>query len=699
MTTMARTAAAFLVVTVLTPVVTAGVALAASIFLPLPATLPDAKPTIASQISHVYDADGNEIALFREFETSIPVERADIPQVLKDAVVAAEDRSFYQHGGVDLRGTLRALWADVRSGGAVQGGSTITQQYVKNAYTGNEQSISRKIHEAILASQLDRQLSKEDILFKYLSTIYLGEGAYGVGAAAETYFRKPVSQLTLSEAALLAGLIPAPSRYSPRVNPDLAEEKRLIVLDAMLDVGSITQEVHDAAVAEKPTVFPPQQLQSTQPWFTDYLARFLEAHLPGGRDQLYRGGLRIYTTLDPRSQLLAQAAVLEQLDGTDPELQMALVAVEPPTGFVRAIVGGRDFNTSQVNSALGADGGGSDRQPGSAFKPFVLATAFDQGVSPSKRYSGAPHETPGKTFENSGGASYGNLDLRTATWKSVNTVFTRLIEDVGVEDTMAMASRLGVSMPAFDPALYGLSVALGAVDVSPLEMASAYGVFANHGRRAEPTPVFQVVGPDGGLVLDYSHAPEQAQQVVKEEVADNVTDVLQGVLTSGTAAGKGINRPAAGKTGTTDDYGNAWFVGYTPTLSTSVWMGYRNPSTPLEDIHGRRGGVVGGSFPAETWQQFMKAALENVPATQFADPAPIRPIADVSQREARQGFDAGEARYPSETDPGGPYVYEIDPPSAELPTTTSSTTTSTTTPGGGGGGGGSSTTTFTLLPP
>jgi len=683
-------AIAFAVTVFFTPVACVAVVLATLIFLPLPATLPEPKPGVEARVTHVLDSAGNEIAVFKQFETSIPVDQASIPQVLKDAVVAAEDKNFYQHGGVDVGSTLRALWDDLRNRSVVQGGSTITQQYVKNAFTGGERTIGRKVREAILASQLDRKLDKDTILYRYLSTIYFGGGAYGVGAAAQTYFRKPVSELNLSEAALLAGVIPSPSRYSPLVAPDVAEQRRRLVLDLMLQQHKIDQAAHDLAAAapvwlaangDPPgpatIVYPPEQQQSTQPWFTDYVHAWLEANLPGCQPNacplLDAGGLRVVTTLDPRLQQAATEEVARTMGDNDPELQMSLVAVEPPTGYVRAMVGGRDYGYSQVNTAL------TPRQPGSAFKPFVLATAFDQGIPPTKVYSGAPLTIGDTTIHNYGGESFGNITLRDATWHSVNGVYARLILDVGVDKTMAMAQRLGADMPPYDPSVYGASVALGVIDVSPLQMASAFGVFANHGKRAVPTPVLQVFGPDGHLIIDNTHSADNATQVVSSVVADNVTDVLRGVLTSGTAQGKGLgDQPAAGKTGTAEDAANAWFVGYTPTLSTAVWMGHLHcgagPQCGMHGINGVRE-VTGGTIPASTWQRFMKRALEGVPVTDFGEPPPIQSFADAAKRAARGGFDPGPRRYPRAADDGGPYVDTVPAPVATPPTT--STTTST----------------------
>jgi penicillin-binding protein 1A len=717
-----RALAALGIVGFLTPVVSAGVALSALVFLPLPATLPEPALTVESQVTRILDSELNEIAVLREFETRTPVAAEDIPQVLEDAVIAAEDRNFYSHGGVDVRGTLRALWTDLRTGEAAQGGSTITQQYVRQAYdeVGTDRSIARKIREAILASQLDRQVDKDEILHRYLDTIYFGEGAYGVGAAANTYFRKPVSELTLSEAALLVGVIPAPSAYSPRDHHESAETKRRLVLDAMLEVGSITPEQHAAASAESiwllgawgpppdavPHTFvhPPLSQQSDRPWFTDYVRRWIEQSrlidgcVPGDCPPLTRGGLTIVTTLDPRAQDAAEQEVAELLEGTYPTLEAAVVAVEPPTGFVRAMVGGRDFSTSQVNTAV------RRRQTGSSFKPIVLAEAFEQGIRPEATYSGGPYASPdGYAPQNYGGARYGNMTLRSATTNSVNTAFVRLIEDVTVRETFDMATRLGLAMPPVDWSRstpnflvdpdsppdaatgYGLSTALGVVGSSPLEMASAYGVFANHGKRAEPTPVLQVIAPDGEVLVDNTAAAEDAEQVIAPEIADNVTDVLRGVVTDGTAAGRGLpDRPAAGKTGTAQNNANAWFVGYTPTLSTAVWMGYvdcgAGERCAMRNIRGVRQ-VTGGSLPARTWQAFMTRALDGVPVTEFTEPAPIPDIRDEAERRQRGGFDPGRRRYPAQALGAGDYVEGAGDASVEAPTTSTSSTTSTTAPG------------------
>ena len=722
-----RAVALFLLCSAAVPLGVTATILATFIFAPLPATIPDPKTLSASQVSVVLDANGEEIGQFREFEQNIPVKAEDIPQHLKDAVVTAEDRNFYSHGGVDVRGSARALLADLRSQQLAQGGSTITQQYVKNAYTGSERTFIRKVREAILASQLDRQFDKEDILFKYLSTIYLGEGTYGVGAASESYFRKPVSQLTLSESAMIAGLIPAPSRYEPRGNPELAEQKRMVVLNSMLGVGKITQQQYDEVAPQKvwlaskgappgpaTVVFPPQQQHSKYPYFVDYVGRYLIAKY--GPAAVFKGGLRIQTTLEPEIQEAAERTIAAQLKGTKSPLEMSLVAVEPPTGYVKALVGGREFTQSQVNLALGGcpripsdprikvevrapcwdgeavSGGGLGRQPGSAFKPFVLATAFAKGMAPTKTYS-APavfripncRPTPGSdcTIGNSEGGGGGSANLRTATVKSINTVYAQLVRDVGCKETAEMAKKLGIESSWYSPQFHTCSgsYALGVIDVSPLNMAASYGVFANRGVKVASTPVLKVVNAKGEVLED--NTKPKGERVVEEVVADNVTDIMKGVITNGTATRANIGRPAAGKTGTGQNYTNAWFVGYTPTLSTAVWMGYSDSqSKPLVGIKGNRR-VFGGTIPATAWREFMQSALKDVPVTDFSEPAPIKPLADALDRQARAGIDPGAKRNVAGTDDGGPYVVEPAPPTVEPPTTT----TSTTEPDGGGGGG------------
>jgi penicillin-binding protein 1A len=652
------------------------------VFLPLPAALPEPDLSTPSQATKILDVDGEEIADLRRFDQNIQFEQDDIPQVLKDAVISSEDRSFYDHGGVDPRGTLRALWADLRNQEVVQGGSTITQQYVKKAYVGEDRTISRKVREAILAGQLDRQVDKEEILHGYLSLVYMGDGAYGVGSAAQNYFRKPLSELNASEAATLVGIIPAPSAWNPRENPEGAESRRKSVLSQMLGEGYLTQKEHDEAASQElwseasgepegpaTIVYNPQEVQNKYPFFVDYVRRYLTAKY--GEERVFNGGLTVQTTLSQDMQRQAEETVNGTLGQTDPPLEMSLVSVEPQTGYVKALVGGRDFTKAQVNLALGGcparpvdaqgepmeveveptcwnedtvTGGGTGRQPGSSYKPFVLAAAYEQGISPDTVYPApstwSPPNCTGegcviRNYESQGG---GSANLKRATAQSYNTVYAPLIRDVGLEhdgtvktgfvDTAEVAKRMGVTSSYYASGFHqtGGNYSLGVIDVSPLEMASAYGIFANRGMRQTPTPVVKVVDTEGEVLED--NTARQPQRVLDEAVADNVTDALTDVVTSGTGTAADIGRPVAGKTGTSEAYTNAWFVGYTPSLATSVWMGYSD--TPRTIRYPGVGTVSGGSIPTQAWAEFMEGALEDVEPTEFSEPAPISaPVRDI----------------------------------------------------------------------
>ncbi|MDQ3947405.1 MAG: transglycosylase domain-containing protein, partial [Actinomycetota bacterium] len=609
---------------IVTPALTAATvatALATYVFMPLPATLPpEERSQPEARASTVYAIDGTPIGQFRGAEQQTSLSPEDIPDTVRRAVVAAEDRRFFSHRGIDWWAIGRALVADVQAGHIVQGGSTITQQLVKTLYTGGERSWGRKGREALLAIRLERAYPKEEILARYLNTVYLGDSTFGVEAASQSYFRKPAKDLTLSEAALLAGVIPAPSLYSPRTHPEVAEQRRQLTLDKLERYGMAAPAEVAQARAERPTVHPPPKPESRFPYFMDYLRVYL-LHVKGyPADLIYSGGLRIETTIDPRLQAAAEAAVARLDRPDDPEA--AMVALEPQTGFVRALVGGRNWGASQVNLALGRLGGGTGRQAGSAFKTFVLAGAFQAGIGPDKRYR-APSSIRPRGFDkpvgNYGGASYGSADLRTATWKSINTVFVQLIVDVGIRETAELAKRLGIDGIDLDEKLYGV-MAIGTQETSALEMASAYGVFANRGVKVGATPVLTITDPKGKFVED-NREPD-GERVLDEVVADNVTNVLEGVIAKGTARRADIGRPAAGKTGTSQNWENAWFVGYTPTLSTAVWMGQPHANVAMHNVHGVAS-VTGGTLPAMIWHDFMAEAVKDVEPLPFATPGKL----------------------------------------------------------------------------
>ena len=712
-------------------------ALAIVLFTPVPVTIPARKLQPVIQPSEVYDANGDLITVFRKVEQNIPTKQSDIPLVLKHAVVAAEDKRFYTHNGVDAIGLVRAVRRDLQKKEAEQGASTITQQLVKAVYYPDDpaevadpstSSLKRdadrawkKLRIAMIANRLDRRMPKDTILFEYLSNIFFGNGAYGVGAASQTYFRKNVTELTISEAATLAGIIPAPSKYEPRGNLSNAEFKRQATLRQMREQGFIASAEYSDALAQTlwvetdgppppgqrvTLVYGPREVVTKYPYFVDYVRRYLISRY--GEATVYGGGLKIQTTLDPALQDEAEATAAKTLKGTKAPLEMSIVSVEPLTGFVKALVGGRDFYASggQVNLALGdcptpealkkllkgkspklaptctgrnyVDGGGSGRSPGSSIKPIVLAAAFAQGVPPTQVISGAPYVDPrckkavkGCVINNYEGGAYGAVDLRTATVKSINTVYARLGYDiVGIENVAKMAQRLGITSAWYDPARHGPSYSLGGIDVSPLEMAAAYSVFAGRGLRAPATPIISIVNSTGKVLEDNTQS--EPKQVLGQAVADNVNSVLQGVVTGGTGTRAALgDRPVAGKTGTSQGYGNAWFVGYTPTLSTAVWMGYKDRPRPLLGIKGV-GRVAGGTIPAQTWAAYMKLAMQGVPITTFDEPAPIKrppkaasPI-EVAKRKARLGLDAGVRRQAAAT-PTQHFEQPLDAPPVAAP--------------------------------
>lgn len=560
------------------------------------------------QSTIITDRNGNQLVKLYAEENRQDVDLRKMPTHLKQAVIATEDRRFYEHEGVDPLGILRALMTDVMTKSVAQGGSTITQQYVKQAFVTSERTLKRKLQEAILAQKIESKYSKDEILERYLNTIYFGHGSYGVESAARTYFGKSVESLSPAESAMIAGVIKSPARYSPYLEPENALSRRNTVLKQMLDQGYIDEATYATAKATPVTVAGIKSRTALAPYFVEWVKEQLVEKY--GERMVYRGGLKVTTTIDMKAQAAAEASIRSNLDRKD-DPSAALVSLDPETGAIVAMVGGRDFASQQFNVATQGK-----RQPGSAFKTFVLATALDDGVSPERSYaSGAMKLAVGDQVWSVTGAhgSAKTMRLRQATEQSVNSVYAQLILQVGADEVVETAEKLGISkgitpVPA---------IALGGLEkgVSPLDMAEAYGTLAAGGMHAEPYGIARVTDAKGKELFRVSPKPDKA---LDPAVAYLTTDILKGVISRGTGKSAAIGRPAAGKTGTTQQYRDAWFVGYTPDLVTAVWVGYPDAQREMTNVHGRA--VTGGSFPANIWAQFMKNALKGVEEHEFTRP-------------------------------------------------------------------------------
>lgn len=609
---------AFVLLVVSLVIVLAGAATAVAVVRSWLTELPDYESPEAfevAQATKIYSADGVLLArLYLENRTVVPI--SQISTDLANGLVAIEDERFYQHDGVDFLGIARAAVKDVVAGSLDEGASTITQQYVDNTLLRDERTsrtFEYKVREAFLALELEKRKTKAEILELYLNTIYLGEGAHGAEAAAKTYFSKPAIELTLPESALIAGLAQAPSRLNPYENPDGALERRNLVLWRMRENAFITPEQYEAAI-----VTPIELKRGSDPEGGIYQAHYFVAHVKKLLQQefsealVFQGGLEVHTTLDTRIQRMAEDSVNASLGRpTDPDV--ALVSLDPRTGQIKAMVGGRDYSVNKFNLATQGR-----RQPGSSFKTFVLVAALENGMPPYRYInSSSPaviQTNPVWNVSNSEGSGRGMITLDSATRSSVNTVFARLIwdlnddESTGAEKVVQTARRMGITTDI--PAYY--SIALGSENVTPLEMASAYGTLATNGTHFPPMAITKVLDPQGDVV--YEAAPEGVA-ALEPEIAYAATSILQGVISNGTASRARIGRPAAGKTGTSQNYRDAWFVGYTPQLVTSVWVGYYQSETSMRSVNGVRG--FGGTLAAPIWAAFMKQALADQPVLSF----------------------------------------------------------------------------------
>lgn len=565
------------------------------------------RPDAASQF---YDIKGNLIYTTMSEERRIPVDLDKIPKHTQQAFIAIEDNRFYEHAGIDFRGTARAVVSTL-SGREVQGGSTITQQLAKNAFLSQERTLTRKIKEAFIARELEKKYTKDEILNMYLNHIYFGQGAYGVESASMYYFGKHVQDLDIAESATLAAIPKSPNHYNPFENPKDSKERQELVIDQMVKYGFITEAQAKTAKAKKlALVTSRKKVDNPKFYFFDMITQKVIDEL--GADALYKGGLKIYTTLDSDMQRAAEESLkyLPSLYKDDKSLtqpQVALVAIEPATGQVKAMIGGR--GQDKFNRATLAV-----RQPGSSFKPFVYVTAMQNGFTPASIIEDKEEEFD-KDWkpQNSDKKWRGKVSLRTALKKSINVPTIRLAKEVGVGKVVANAERMGISTLVTDGKYSdaNLAMALGGLSkgVSPLEMASAYGVLTTNGVLCKPFSILRIVDNEGKIL--YEHKP-QPKRVIDDKAAYLTTNMLEDVLISGTGGGMGIGRPAAGKTGTTDNFVDAWFVGYTPNLSTAVWVGDDN-NKPIENMYG-------STYPLSIWHEFMYNAHQGIPKTNFTNP-------------------------------------------------------------------------------
>ena len=586
------------------------------------------RPVQIGQNSFVYAADGSLLGSIPAEKNRQPVPLNRISKWMRLATIAIEDRRFYEHSGVDLEGIARALAADVRAGKVVEGGSTLTQQLVRNLYVGNEVTFERKAIEACLAIRLNRRRSKDWILENYLNTVFYGSRAYGVHAAAQTYFSKPAWRLGLGESALLAGLTQAPSVYDPFNSPRTALARRDQVLRAMYDQGKITRTQYQNAVADRNLRLRPGRLYTRirEPYFFSYVRPLLVAQY--GAATVRSGGLRVYTTVDRKFQQQARNAILRTLPySNDPAA--AIVAINPANGAIRAMTAvtpgkrGNQFNLASQ----------ARRQAGSTFKTFVLTAAIAEGVNPDSTYynshpfiwrpdpEGSCEDETAWCVQTYDHSYLGNVSISRATLSSDNTVFAQLTLDLGAERVAAMAHRLGVrSNLKTKEGVYVPSLGLGSAAISPLDMASAYATLAAGGIYSEPMAIRRVVLPDGTDDKDAGWGKPQRRRVIADWVAGEVTKILDENVDSGTGigAGVGLNLARAGKTGTTDDHTDAWFCGFTPNLSTTVWVGYPQGQIPMENVHGIS--VAGGTFPATIWNLFVRSTIGNTHPGDFPEP-------------------------------------------------------------------------------
>jgi penicillin-binding protein 1A len=559
-----------------------------------------------------------------------------LPPLVERAFIAAEDRRFYQHGGIDPVGIGRALVRNITQRSVEEGASTITQQLARTVFLSQDISLIRKLKEAALAGKLERQLSKRQILTEYLNVVYLGSSAYGVADAAWIYFSKTPSQLTLPEAALIAGLPPAPSVYSPLVNPDLALRRRSIVLQRMQEAGFIDGMQRADAEATPLALQPaePKYWISQAPWFSSWVQQELPDVL--SREQLEVGGLTVRSTLNLSWQQQAQATINQYAPGP---MEGALVAMEPGTGVVRAMVGGKDFNKSQFNRAAQAL-----RSPGSTFKLFVYLSALKEGMLPERTVVDTPRCFAGYCPRNFGGRYLGRVSLVVALQNSLNTVAVSLLKELGFDKVIETARSLGITrdLGRFYP------MAIGAYEQTLLDMTAAYAAITNRGIFVRPTPFEEILGPDGQLLWSRRVDGDRGRRAVGSDIADAMVWMLQQVVQGGTGGGAALaDRPVAGKTGTSEGGRDLWFIGSIPQLTTGVWLGYDDSRE------------TGNTSVVATlaWRSFMAPISKTLPVRQFPPKPQLQNTYNPAPRKARPAgpaADPGDRNAPGTWSPGTP---------------------------------------------
>lgn len=570
--------------------------------LPPISQLESFQPTLVSQI---VSSDDVVIKTFGAYKYK-KVKLESVPTNLTKALIATEDKNFYTHMGFDPVALLRSTLSNIKAGHVVQGASTLTQQLARILFLSTEQTFDRKIKELIIAYRLEKSLPKNKILEMYLNNVYLGEGAYGVSAAAEIYFNKNVSNLNLPESALIAGLPQAPSRYSPYQNMKYAKERRAMVLERMVKMGYITP--NEAEIANNTPIklsknHRPYALNKA-PYFVNYVMREINTRIGLSEQEVMQGGYKVFTTLNYGYQRVAQDKVDSNATRwglRKPSQQIALLSLDVASGKILAYLGGKDFTESQYDRVTQ-----SVRQPGSAFKPFVYAAALEKlGYNPKDRFDDTPFTYGNWKPHNYGHKYRGKITLANALAYSSNVIASRLIKDVGVQSVVDIARALGIStFIANDP-----TIALGSSGVKLFEITSAYSVFANGGMKSEPYSVEKIETSTGKVIYE---AEPSSQKVLSTRTAAYMVSMLQGVIQKGTGKAANIGRPAAGKTGTTDSYRDAWFIGFTPDIVTGVWVGNDN-NTPMR-------GLTGGTVPATIWGQYMRTIASIKGKTDFVYP-------------------------------------------------------------------------------